>query len=631
MKRLFMAMVLAILAFICGAASFACGGEHVHTWGEWGTVVPPTCTQEGIRERRCDACGQTEREPVAAASHTWSGWALQAEPACTQPGSEMRFCEVCSRTEVRAVDALGHDSVFVAETPAGCTEDGERAHYRCSRCGDAFADEDCTQPLGSVVLPATDHTYAEEWSHDESQHWHASTCEHTGLSRDRGMHDFQDGKTCLTCGYTPAYTLGLSYTLINDKSEYLVGIGTATDRDIVIPAERGGIPVTGIGNGAFSDSAVRSVTIPKSVTEIRDYAFEDCAFLESIVIPDSVRYIGNFAFYNCNSLQKITVGKGVELINDRAFANCPMLTEIAYQAEGQSVFTRRNAFYKSGAQGPGIAVTIAEGVTVIPASLFADAFVKSVALSDSVKVIGSEAFCGCKPADDGFDRARFRDRADRFRGFFQVRKSRNDGSRELFAHFHRGFRLFRLHFSQTNCAVRFRHNDRRFRFPAVHFSPRDRPPLPFDRDRRRSVYHCSALIGITIPEKVTEIGSYAFAGCGGLEEIIYNAEKCDVGISNGIFHTAGVDGKGINVIIGASVNYVPDYLFSPFDINFTTLRPKILSVEFAENGVCQSIGVEAFAACVPLKSIKISESVTSIGVRAFYRCDALESVTIGKT
>ena len=143
-------------------------------------------------------------------------------------------------------------------------------------------------------------------------------------------------------------------------------------------------------------------------------------------------------------------------------------------------------------------------------------------------------------------------------------------------------------------------------------------------------YHCSALIGITIPEKVTEIGSYAFAGCGGLEEIIYNAEKCEVGISNGIFHTAGVDGKGINVIIGASVNFVPDYLFSPFDINFTTLRPKILSVEFAENGVCQSIGVEAFAACVPLKSIKISESVTSIGVRAFYRCDALESVTIGE-
>lgn len=91
-----------------------------------------------------------------------------------------------------------------------------------------------------------------------------------------------------------------------------------------------------------------------------------------------------------------------------------------------------------------------------------------------------------------------------------------------------------------------------------------------------------------------------------------------------------MDGKGINVIIGASVNYVPDYLFSPFDINFTTLRPKILSVEFAENGVCQSIGVEAFAACVPLKSIKISESVTSIGVRAFYRCDALESVTIGE-
>lgn len=630
MKRLFMAMVLAILAFICGAASFACGGEHVHTWGEWGTVVPPTCTQEGIRERRCDACGQTEREPVAAASHTWSGWALQAEPACTQPGSEMRFCEVCSRTEVRAVDALGHDSVFVAETPAGCTEDGERAHYRCSRCGDAFADEDCTQPLGSVVLPATDHTYAEEWSHDESQHWHASTCEHTGLSRDRGMHDFQDGKTCLTCGYTPAYTLGLSYTLINDKSEYLVGIGTATDRDIVIPAERGGIPVTGIGNGAFSDSAVRSVTIPKSVTEIKDYAFEDCAFLESIVIPDSVRYIGNFAFYNCNSLQKITVGKGVELINDRAFANCPMLTEIAYQAEGQSVFTRRNAFYKSGAQGPGIAVTIAEGVTVIPASLFADAFVKSVALSDSVKVIGSEAFCGCKPLTTvsiGPDSAIEQIGSGAFSkcenlatmdlgncSLTSIEASVFSGCTSL--------KQIALCVSVTTIGDSAFRQCTSLREIAL--------PSRLTAIGEEAFYHCSALIGITIPEKVTEIGSYAFAGCGGLEEIIYNAEKCEVGISNGIFHTAGVDGKGINVIIGASVNFVPDYLFSPFDINFTTLRPKILSVEFAENGVCQSIGVEAFAACVPLKSIKISESVTSIGVRAFYRCDALESVTIGE-
>ena len=55
-------MVLAILAFICGAASFACGGEHVHTWGEWGTVVPPTCTQEGhpgapLRRMRPDGTG----------------------------------------------------------------------------------------------------------------------------------------------------------------------------------------------------------------------------------------------------------------------------------------------------------------------------------------------------------------------------------------------------------------------------------------------------------------------------------------------------------------------------------------------------------------------------------------------
>ena len=59
---------------------------------------------------------------------------------------------------------------------------------------------------------------------------------------------------------------------------------------------------TTIGPRAFSRvsrSSLQSVTIPTSVTTIREYAFADCQSLEGVVIPDSVTKIGNRAFDEC--------------------------------------------------------------------------------------------------------------------------------------------------------------------------------------------------------------------------------------------------------------------------------------------------------------------------------------------
>ena len=44
---------------------------------------------------------------------------------------------------------------------------------------------------------------------------------------------------------------------------------------------------------------VPSVSIPKTVTAIEDYAFKDCNNLTSITIPDNVKTIGEYAFYGC--------------------------------------------------------------------------------------------------------------------------------------------------------------------------------------------------------------------------------------------------------------------------------------------------------------------------------------------
>ena len=58
-------------------------------------------------------------------------------------------------------------------------------------------------------------------------------------------------------------------------------------------------------NGAklyLNGELVTELTIPNTVTEIKDYAFSGCSSLASITIPDSVTSIGSSAFYNCSSL-----------------------------------------------------------------------------------------------------------------------------------------------------------------------------------------------------------------------------------------------------------------------------------------------------------------------------------------
>ena len=55
----------------------------------------------------------------------------------------------------------------------------------------------------SLVLVACqqEHTYSEEWSYDETHHWHAAICEHADEKSDYAEHDMQNGK-CSVCGYT---------------------------------------------------------------------------------------------------------------------------------------------------------------------------------------------------------------------------------------------------------------------------------------------------------------------------------------------------------------------------------------------------------------------------------------------
>ena len=82
---------------------------------------------------------------------------------------------------------------------------------------------------------------------------------------------------------TAAVSQGLSFQSNGNGTCTLIGIGSCTDTDIVIPSEYNGMRVTNIGYSAFySCTRFKSVTIPESVTNLGTSSFKLCSKLTKI-------------------------------------------------------------------------------------------------------------------------------------------------------------------------------------------------------------------------------------------------------------------------------------------------------------------------------------------------------------
>lgn len=152
-----------------------------------------------------------------------------------------------------------------------------------------------------------------------------------------------------------------------DKTTGTITKYVESDTVVVIPSKINGVTVETIGNTAFQNSAVTSVTIPDSVTAIYSGAFANCSQLTNISIPNSVTFIGFSTFEHCTSLKSITLPSSLNSISEALFFGCSQLTTIHIPDSVSSI--QSYAFYHCGNLET---IRIPVSVTSIGNNAFAD-------------------------------------------------------------------------------------------------------------------------------------------------------------------------------------------------------------------------------------------------------------------
>ena len=144
------------------------------------------------------------------------------------------------------------------------------------------------------------------------------------------------------------------------------------------------------------------MTIPSSVTYIRDYAFEDCSGLTSVVIPNSVTSIGGCAFSGCSSLTSITIPSSITYLGSCVLQNCYRLTSIIVEGGNSNYDSRENCNCIIETSSNKIIAgcnnsTIPNSITSIAFGAFRGCRgLTSITIPSSVTSIGQYAFQSCR-------------------------------------------------------------------------------------------------------------------------------------------------------------------------------------------------------------------------------------------
>ncbi len=169
------------------------------------------------------------------------------------------------------------------------------------------------------------------------------------------------------------------YSILSDGT---VKIGWYTGKkaikSLTIPSTIAGRKVTVIGNGAFYEKQIGTITVPEGVRTIEESAFVGCT-AQTVNIPSTVVKIADSAFIRCENLKNINVSA-----SNKTYAS----------VDGALLNKAKTEFLLC--PGGKASYTVPKGVTKVKKySFWSCAKLKTVTLAATVKTVENKAFYYC--------------------------------------------------------------------------------------------------------------------------------------------------------------------------------------------------------------------------------------------
>lgn len=233
----------------CDAAGREYNGQVVlpalgHEYDE--QTVAPTCTEMGYTLKTChrEGCTEdTEGHSVKEKYVSLLGHDFDENGVCQREG-----CGVTATVKVTYIYLDAEGAEIENENPKFFAGQGNYTLKNPSRKNTAeynykflgwYTDEACTtlctyfsiETEAEITLYAKweahstsevhEHTYETEWSFDDYEHWHESSCEHWGLKSEIGEHTYDSESYCTVCGRRDP-TWEKKYTITWDPTTIII-------------------------------------------------------------------------------------------------------------------------------------------------------------------------------------------------------------------------------------------------------------------------------------------------------------------------------------------------------------------------------------------------------------------------